>query len=293
MSNVLDSVIPLHQHGFRKHRSTVTNLFDYVQFIHDNISKGCQVDAISFDLSKAFDSLDHCIFATILANYSTPFNMFRAIMNFTIGRRYILKLDGIPTTSILNSQKGVPQGSHCGPFEFLLYIAKSSDVLFSSELNYTVSIYCDDFKIAAVINNEEDRANFQILIDKFSTWITDLRLKINTAKTNFISFNKTKLKIETYYYVGETRLQRVISYKDLGVIIDTNLNFKEHISTLTVKMNQMLVCAYRFSLEVHNLAIFKKIALEYIVPILEYASVIWNKDQRTLLKKFEQVCVLL
>lgn len=47
------------QHGFRKGRSTTTQLVEIVHDFASTINKGKQTDAILLDFSKAFDKVSH------------------------------------------------------------------------------------------------------------------------------------------------------------------------------------------------------------------------------------------
>ena len=51
---ILDS-----QHGFRRGKSTDTILMKFYDFVTDKTDKHMIVDAIFFDLSKAFDKIPH------------------------------------------------------------------------------------------------------------------------------------------------------------------------------------------------------------------------------------------
>lgn len=110
----LEPIISEQQHGFLKGRSTVTNLMEITQLIHSNLKKS-QIDVIYFDFSKAFDQIRHDYLAIKLCKLSVRFNFFKIIMEFIIGRSYILKIDGEPTEFVISPKRSVPQGSHSGP----------------------------------------------------------------------------------------------------------------------------------------------------------------------------------
>ena len=57
--NHVKSYMSESQHGFIKHRSTVTNLVTYTDFIAKCIDNKIQVDSVYTDFSKAFDSVNH------------------------------------------------------------------------------------------------------------------------------------------------------------------------------------------------------------------------------------------
>jgi hypothetical protein len=62
MYDNLKNSISVNQHGFMKHRSTVTNLLEYASFVLNSIENGWRVDSIYMDFSKAFDRVGHQLF---------------------------------------------------------------------------------------------------------------------------------------------------------------------------------------------------------------------------------------
>ena len=51
---LIPQIISRYQHGFLKHRSVETNLYEFVVKIFDGLSVGLQTDDIYTDFSKAF-----------------------------------------------------------------------------------------------------------------------------------------------------------------------------------------------------------------------------------------------
>lgn len=77
-----------------------------------------------------------------------------AVMNFIINRNYILTINGEKTKHYMQPKSWVPQGSHCGPLLFILYIDNLKTIL---DINY--KLYADDIKIYKSIDNENDAKN--------------------------------------------------------------------------------------------------------------------------------------
>jgi len=47
------------QHGFLKHRSCLTNLLEFLDFVTNYIDQGYPIDVIYLDFQKAFDKVPH------------------------------------------------------------------------------------------------------------------------------------------------------------------------------------------------------------------------------------------
>lgn len=101
--------IPPNQHGFVKQRSTITNLFEISQFLHESIQHNERVDVIYFDFSKAFDVINYRILAAKLSRLAFPYQLFIATMNFIATRHFSMKVDGTSYDVAFDSHSGVPQ----------------------------------------------------------------------------------------------------------------------------------------------------------------------------------------
>ena len=106
----------IHQHVFRRKHSTTTALVDimdkFTQCLDDpNI---CGTFLLSFDLSRAFDTLDHSLLIYSLANAEFPVGFLEWIESYHSSRTPRLKICGSLSTSISIS-RGFPQGSLLGP----------------------------------------------------------------------------------------------------------------------------------------------------------------------------------
>ena len=55
----MNSVIEDTQHGFRKCRSCLTNLLDYMDIASNSFDEGTQLDVSYLDFIKAFDKVPH------------------------------------------------------------------------------------------------------------------------------------------------------------------------------------------------------------------------------------------
>lgn len=95
--DAISTTLDDNQHGFIKKKGSLTNLLDYTEDILLSRKNKKIIDAIYFDWSKAFDTIDYSILAKKLAQLSYPYNLYLTIMNFVTNRSYELTINGIPT----------------------------------------------------------------------------------------------------------------------------------------------------------------------------------------------------
>ena len=172
----------------------------------------------------------------------------------------------------------MPQGSLLGPLIFNLYI---NDL--PKDLTCRNALYADDLKLFAKITRDNQLAdfeNFQINIDRVYDWSVKWNLPINFSKCAYMSFTKNScsaLQIHHIrnYTINSQIIEKVTSHVDLGVTLDSQLNFKNHISNITSKANRAIFSitnAFQFSDLKTKVRLYKC----YVIPLLEYASPVWN-----------------
>jgi len=131
---------------------------------------------------------------------------------------------------MLSITTGVPQGSILGPLLFIIYI---TDFAQASKM-FNFLIYADDTTLSSTLNvfsdNTHDR-NLESLIneelDKINDWLKINKLSLNVEKK--MIFQKKKKNTEILNLkIDNINIDQVKEFNFLGVIIDTNLNWKNH-----------------------------------------------------------------
>ena len=77
------------------------------------------------------------------------------------------------------------------------------------------------------------------------------------------------------YSIRGKQLEHVFSEKDLGVTIDMELNFEDHILSKVNKANSIMGLIQR-SFSFLDKHLFKKLYVTFVRPHLEYAQAVWS-----------------
>lgn len=258
------------QHGFCYRKSTVTNLLIYQNKLLNAIENKFQIDSIYTDFSKAFDRVNHRILINKLSELGFSERLLIWFNSFLTGRVQRVKQGNFISNEI-NVSSGVPQGSHCAPLLFCLFINDISNAIVSCEF----LLFADDLKLFKTIKCINDEVLVQNDLNNLNEWCNKNCLYLNIDKCCFISFFKGNMKFNTSYCLGNSDLKRVSSVKDLGVTFNSQLNFNEHINNISVKSSKMLGFLLRNCRE-FSVESIKCVYCSLVRSHLEYASMVWS-----------------
>ena len=96
---------------------------------------------------------------------------------------------------------------------------------------YKFTITTDDAKLFKHILSESDEQQLQEGINELHVWTKNWLLNLNISKRKAISFGRTFDKSHTYNITDSDvmPIDRVNIIKDLGILIDEKLTFRDHI----------------------------------------------------------------
>ena len=271
-------VISPAQHGFLPRRSCNTNLSCLVKQLWDSISDGLQTDVIYTDYSSAFTSVNHPLLLHKLRySYNLSGSALGWFESYLCGREQCVVLNG-KTSGWVPVVSGVPEGSICGPFLFVLFC---NDI--PSYLSSTCLMYADDLKLCKQIRSPDDAVALQTDLQKLCSWSDDWKLKLNPTKCKVITFSLRKKPILASYRINDVTLDRASEMRDLGVILDSKLTFGSHIDDAVGRANRALG-TYLRSLQTSRAVTGRRFEPAPLVTafnahvrsILEFGSVIWS-----------------
>ena len=211
------------------------------------IDTKCFADTVYIDLAKAFDTVSHNKLLQKLHKYGITGNILQWFSSYLDNRKRRVKLCNT-FSSYTDVTSGVPQGSCIGPLLFILYVNDLPDNQQSS--NITVNMFADDTKFTTVFADPVDRVLLQDCLSSFIDWADLWQLHIAEYKCCVLSFGKPVLPT---YYMKDVKLTNVNEYRDLGVLVDNQCLFRQHVSTICQKAYRSTNVAYFFGVSIQTM----------------------------------------
>ncbi|XP_062704226.1 uncharacterized protein LOC134286609 [Aedes albopictus] len=134
-------------------------------------------------------------------------------------------------------------------------------------------LFADDIKMFRVIATVLDCLALQTDINELLCWCRENGMNVNINKCKVITFSRECSSVIHQYQMGSIQLEGVQSIHDLGVTIDSQLRFNEHVSVTTAKAFSVLRRNATHFTDPYTL---KSLFCALVRSILEYAAPIWN-----------------
>ena len=269
LSAACNNIVINEQHGFHSGRSTQTNLLQFQHYLTESIEGGHQVDCIYTDYSKAFDRVPHCALLQKLRCFGLGDRVLEWLRSFLLDRFQCVRIGNFLSRQI-SAKSGVPQGSHCGPLLFKLF---TNDVVLN--VSSPCLLFADDMKLYRVIRTSEDACLLQEDLNCLVSWSTENSLNLNISKCTVITFTRKQNFIHADYVVGSTTLSRSYSIKDLGVLLDSQITFVQHIDVMVASALKRLGFVLRHGMD-FSPRILKLLYFTFVRSSLEYCSTVWS-----------------
>ena len=272
------------QHGFVPGRSCITQLLDVMDKWTEIVEAGGSIDVVYLDFAKAFDKVPHHRLLMKMKSYGIEGKVVGWVEAFIRERRQRVCMNGVRSEWI-DVTSGVPQGSVLGPVLFTIFINDLPERVLSM-----MCLYADDSKIFREICSRKDADMLQRDLDSSVQWGTDWDMVYNTGKCHVMHINGDPL--QTRYYMKSdnevVELSSVEEERDLGVLVDVDLRFRNHIDQLVTKGNQLTGMIKR-GIRYKSPDVIKRIFTTVVRPHLEYGNVIWHPVYKAQVNEIEKV----
>ena len=232
------------------------------------------------ELSKAFDCISNELLIAKLNAYGCDETSLKVIISYLKNRTQTTKV-GASFSKLLNIIYGVPQGSILGPLLFIIYFCD----LFIAIKDVNFSSYADDTTPFIIgMSFEQIIPELESILSDISLWFMNNNIKANAGKFHlFLSKYEDQTITVKNYVIKSSGVEEL-----LGVTIDSDLNFKEHVLSLCKKANRKLHALSRVS---KYMTFNKRRILMnfFIISQFNYCPLIWMIHNRGLNNKINHI----
>ena len=228
------------------------------------------------DLKGAFDKANKDVILESLVSKGIKGKLLTWIADYLSNREASVWFQGHESEQ-KEFELGTPQGGVLSPMLFNILMDNIASYKFYG--NSQVIIYADDILIQC--KSEEVMSK---VIDEFQSLCISLGLVINENKTKY----QSRIVNGKEFWLNEVKLQKVISYKYLGMFISFHNNVKEQIAYVnnicTTRLKPLKVLSNRVN-DV-GAPVLRAVYLSIVRSIIDYSATVLvtfsEKDLRSL-----------
>ena len=255
------------QHGFKEGRSTETACLEIQSRIAAECDNNNYVAVASFDMTAAFDMVNHGLLKKRMKLMGLPLQIVRVVMNWLEGRTFYCELGG-EVSRLYETNEGTVQGSILGPVLFAIFMSPLSDII-----DNLITFADDNYKICIGRSELEALTQCEMESAKIIKWIKESGLVVNENKTEVCLFHRFDARIKTID-IGTKKVEVSGQMKILGIIFDSKLTWynqacKSIASANKAKQALRLIARYFTSAEL------LKLSTAYFYSRLYYGAKVW------------------
>ena len=278
---IANNLITKNQSGFRAGDSTINQLIELVNIIHQSFDhkNTYEVRSVFLDISKAFDKVWHEGVIFKLMQNGICGSLITLLSNYLFKRKQRVFLNGYSSnyTPILS---GVPQVSVLGPLLFLICI---NDL--ETDIKSKIKFFADDTMLFSVVHDPLVSANeLNHDLDLINRWAYQWKMafnpEVNKQAVEIIFSQKRKLPYHPPFYFNGNEVLTVNEHKHLGLVLDSKLSFSKHIND-KIKIARKNIGVLKFLSSYLPLKTLSLIYKLFTRPHFDYGDVIYHIPSNT------------
>ena len=222
------------------------------------------------DFSSAFNKMQpHILIQRLHSYFNLPDQLSLLCLNFLTDRTQRVSVNG-KLSDIFLCNTGSPQGCVLSPLLFIMYTDSCRS---SKEGSYLIK-FSDDTALLSLLQGAE--SDHGCALPAFVQWCDNNFLDLNLGKTQelIIDFRKNKgPPIPSSIHGGAVQI--VDSYKYLGTVFDSDLNFKANTEALVKRSQQRIHLLRKINSFGVSRPILCTVYLSYIESLLTFSFICW------------------
>ena len=272
------------QTAYAAHRSTVHQLLRIVDAAKGSWHRACHLVFVSFDISRAFDTVWHEGLLLKLKEMGVVGNLLRLFASFLEGRGARVRV-GSAESGLFRLELGVPQGSVLGPLLWNTYFGYVGEAIEAASDKVPWGAFADDLGVWVEIpvsgpGRATAAASLQAALDAIGEWSVLWRLAFDAVKTKLMAFcprgTEGLLYTEVWTLLG-VALEMVHQMKVLGVWLDSGLTLAVHLAYVRNRaaLRVGVLKSVSGSSWGGDTLTLLTLYQSWVRPVMEYASPVW------------------
>jgi len=272
--------------GFRPHHNTELAELCVHNIVNETLINKDQMCAIiTFDIAKAFDTVNREFLYQKLDSYSINSQWFRSYLS---NRAQYVTTDS--TSKLKYTLRGVPQGGCLSGVLFAIFI---NDIC-TKHAKHVIVLYVDDSQIIFKIDKNNIKHSLQeinSIVAEIASWYNNNDLKINPKKTECIVFckkNDAHLTKDLHLEINGHLIHTSKQIKSLGLVKNMHDTWNDYIAKLTTKCNKLLwtLRAFRNKLTFCKL---QTLTEALILSNIRYMIILYGKSNNKVLQPLNKI----
>jgi exonuclease III len=226
------------QSAYRPKHSVETALVKVYNDMLLTLDSGRGVMLVLLDMSSAFDTVDTVILGNRLQSlYGITGDALKWVSSYFRDRTQHVGIEGCASDN--HPVSSLPQGSMFGPFCFPRYTSPVGRICKKHRVSY--HLYADDIQLYVAVDLKkatEEKARLEQCIRDLRQWLIENKLKLNEEKTEYIlvgstHFHQNVSGLMSTVLVGDEVIHASGAARNIGAIVDTHLNMRDHVTSVT------------------------------------------------------------